>query len=291
MHVDVEQASPAHHHQRVAQQGELPPDSSHRGVVGLQEVLDLVGEPAASGDGLVWARRRPGSWRHIIGCADGAHLAHQFGGFPPRDGRAKGIQQEHDALSTRVDHPRFPELRQLVLRSGQGGSSLFQRRSGHLGAAPPVLSRLGGGARGIPHDRQNRALGGPGHGSVRLFRGAAEGSSELPRTHGTGGRGGLAQAPEDLGQDHARVPPGGEQRGPSDDRAELFEAGSISRPGDRRHHGFLSEEQVGARVAVGDRVDVERVQFVPVLPEGLDIRLHGPPEDRPIKATLHHNRR
>ena len=76
------------------------------------------------------------------------------------------------------------------------------------------------------------------------------------------------EPPEGLGQDHAGVPPGPHQRGPGDGRPHRPQV-AVAETLQLLVDCLLRPEHVRAGVAVGHRVDVQRVDLVAVLLEGL----------------------
>ena len=74
-----------------------------------------------------------------------------------------------------------------------------------------------------------------------------------------GRRHALAHAPQQLGEDDARVPPGSHQRPVPDGLAHLGQAGSRVDALELADHRLEGQGHVRARVAVGHRVDVQAV--------------------------------
>ena len=69
----------------------------------------------------------------------------------------------------------------------------------------------------------------------------------------------LAHAPQELGEDHARVAPGPHERAVADGPAHLGQRRTGRHTVELGHHGLERQRHVGAGVAVGHRIDVQAV--------------------------------
>ena len=114
---------------------------------------------------------------------------------------------------------------------------------------------------------------------------------QLAWPQGSVGRKALAYRAQDLREDHARVPPGPLERGSRDRGSEFVRLHSLGRQGgQRRHDGFLRHQQVGARITIGNRVDVQGVDLFSMAPKLLGEDLQGSPEGRQVEGARHQNR-
>ena len=84
----------------------------------------------------------------------------------------------------------------------------------------------------------------------------------------------LAHAPQELGQDHARVAPGPHEGAVADGLADLGQAGAGRDAVELGDHGLEGQGHVGAGVAVGHRIDVQAVDVGLVEPEGVAVAPH-----------------
>ena len=165
---------------------------------------------------------------------------------------------------------------QLVLLLVPGGAG--EALAVHVGKV------RGDGVGHLADHGEHRPLGGIAHGLIGGIGGPGERRrdqdrvDELPRAAGEL----LGRPADDLAEDHAGVPPGAHQRRTRDGVHELVSVGRdrlAVEPVELLHHGLHGQRHVVARIAVGDREDVE---VVDLLPAGCELRVGG--LDDPAKA-------
>ncbi len=83
----------------------------------------------------------------------------------------------------------------------------------------------------------------------------------------------LAHAPQQLREDHPRVPPRPHQRAVPDSAADLVDSGPVQAL-ELRDDGLEGQRHVRTRVPVGYRIDVEPVDVLLMEPESVPIALH-----------------
>ncbi|BDZ58705.1 hypothetical protein GCM10025872_23620 [Barrientosiimonas endolithica] len=227
----------------------------------------------------------------------GRHGARGAGRGQPRGG-AVGVGQpvlaahhpqqrlEHEEISgaARVDHPGLAQ--RLELARGR-----LQRRAGRVDRAlgdvveRPATDRLGPLGRRA-RDAEDGALDGARDARPGEVAGCAQGRGQR-RTVERAPAGLLddrGQAAHELAEDDAAVATGGDEHGPGQHGGRLGEAGRVRR---REHaHGLLhGDPQVGARVAVGHREDVEPVKRRGVGREIGACRDEPPPQRRQVQLA------
>ena len=165
----------------------------------------------------------------------------------------------------------------LVGRRGVGVEALAARVRDHVGHVPGHLA----------DDREDRPLGRRADRAVGLIGRAGHRGGQQHRVDELAGTGDqlLRRAADELGEDHAGVAAGAEQRGPghrADDRvaADVVDVAQRGQAIELGEHGLERERHVVARVAVGDREDVE---VVDLLAAGLE-RGERALDDRPEPA-------
>ena len=136
-----------------------------------------------------------------------------------------------------------------------------------------------------PYGGEHRALGGVPHGVVRGVGGSRQRRAHEDRIDQLTGsrRQLLGCAAHDLREDHAAVPARAEKGGAGDGLDQVVAPQVVDRlpvdPVELREHGAEGHRHVVARVAVGDREDV---QVVDLLPPALE--LGASLGDRPPEA-------
>ena len=78
----------------------------------------------------------------------------------------------------------------------------------------------------------------------------------------------LHASAHDLREDDTAVAPSAHERRLGDRRADLALGEMLGQPGDGLRHALYGEREIGARVAVGHRIDVEIVDLLFALLEG-----------------------
>ena len=150
-----------------------------------------------------------------------------------------------------------------------------------------VLGRRDGRRGRLADDGQDRALDRLGDRAVRGPAPSRERMGEVEAVEPPLPAEAVGHPAEDLARDDARVAPGAHQRAEADrggdavGRLAGHALGLVERRTDRRQH-------VRARVAVGDREDVEGVDLVDV---GLEVGDGGPEgleEPGPVTGPAHH---
>ena len=121
----------------------------------------------------------------------------------------------------------------------------------------------------LADDGEDRALGGLAHGAVGAVGRAGHGGADQHGVDEVAGPGDqlLGGAADQLGEDHAGVAAGAEQRGAGhgvDDlvAADLVDVALRGQPVELVEHRAQRQGHVVARVAVGDREDVEVVDLL-----------------------------
>ena len=157
-------------------------------------------------------------------------------------------------------------------RSSTSAISASWRSASSLGAQPRLghVRELGGDAVGhLAHDGEDRALGRLAHGVVGAVGRAGHRGADQHGVDELAGAGGelLGGAADQLGEDDAGVAAGAEQRGAGDGVDDLVAADLVDlalprEPVELVEHGAQRERHVVARVAVGDREDVEVVDLL-----------------------------
>ena len=166
----------------------------------------------------------------------------------------------------------------MLRRAGEGVVAL---RLGRLEHRDEVAAAVGSRHRGLGRladDGEDRALDRAHHRLVGRLGGGGEGAGRRWAPSSPAGIGDhRRQAPEDLGQDHPRVPSGPHERAVADG---LAHGGEV--PARQRSSSSLTasegERHVGPGVAVGHRVDVEPV-------DALLVRGRGRPGTRPRRLA------
>ena len=189
----------------------------------------------------------------------------RLGQRPTVDDVQHGVEEEHESGAAGVDHARRGQHRQQLGRALQGLPRRHDRAVQDLHQG--LVARRHRGRRRFPHDGEDRALDGVHDRLVGGIAGGGQGAGQV----GPAGRRrpaqALAQPPQHLGEDDARVAPGPHQRPVADGLAGgRHVVGAFVEAG---HHRLQGEGHVGAGVAVGHRVDVEPVEPVLVGPQGV----------------------
>ncbi len=279
--VDVPQTFPTHDDQRVAERGEVALELLDGVVVGVEQVHHLV-----RGTALVEIGGRP---RHRGGNRVPAERRRPVDPVATGQDRLGRVEHDAQAATTGVDHASGPELLELLRGVGE-------RFPGGLGGRGEDVACAGawlpgptyGGVGGRARDRQDRALDRHPH---RRIAGVGR------LDHGLGHHRGVALArggsrdpgrdrAEHLAEDHPAVaagpqerpaPEGGQGRGQVSPLRDGLEDGVAG--------GAHREVHVGARVAVRHRVDVERVDLLAGLGQGVDGDVDEALHDRDLDAA------
>ena len=138
----------------------------------------------------------------------------------------------------------------------------------------------------LTDDGEHRSLDGPANGSVRRVGGSAQRAGDQLLVDSVRRLGeDVGDAAHDLGEDDAGVASGSHQRRPGDCVGECRTIGGFRRT-DRVRDRSHGQREVGAGVAVGNRIDVEVVYAAPARLErgepaadepadSLEVRLRG----------------
>ena len=205
------------------------------------------------------ARRR--STSATCGCGSATGARRLIGRSPVTVGD-EGVQDDDQAAPTRVDDAGPAQRLQLLGGVPQRLGSAGRRGLEH---GREVLGRLDRGRlRGGPGHGQDGALDRVRHGRVGRLRGGGQRAAD-PLRHGlVGGRDEhLRGTAHQLAEDHPGVAAGPEQ-GAVGGRAQGAQEVTVVRTGLDLLQGRLhGQVEVGAGVAVRDRVDVEGVDLLP----------------------------
>ena len=252
------QPVPADDHEGVPQAAEHLLEAVDGGCGGVPEQeLHLVGEVLAPG--LAGADHGRGVPRH--------EQLRRREGTRRRSGHdlLQRLEQHAQPAPAGVDHPGGPELRQQVRRAGQRARRRGAGLADHRGEVDRSERRRGLGA--LAGHREQGALDGDGDGGVAELGGPGQGALHPGGRAGLRGGQHLRQPAQQLRQDGTGVPPGPHQRAVRHrgHRGSHVRRRSADRLLDRLH----GEQQVGAGVAVGHRVDVEVVDLAARRGQGL----------------------
>ncbi len=269
VHVHAQRLVVAHDQHRVAQ----PLEPRH--VVGALEPLARDREVGAEA---VLARL-------VLGQVEGARgqLVRDLGRRVSAQ-RADHARQHHgEAVGARVHDACLAQHRQLLGAALHRLLAGLERPLEHLGQQLVLLARVGVGAeprrvhvREVlghavchrPHGAEHRALGGLAHRLVGGVGGAGEGRGHQHRVHQLAGPGDQLgrRAAHDLGQDHAAVAAGAEQRGAGHGVHDRVAADHVDRLAvhavELVEHGAHRHRHVVPGIAVGYREDVEVVDLL-----------------------------
>ncbi len=201
----------------------------------------------------------------------GVH-SRRLGQGPAVEHQEEGIEQEEVPAAARIDHPGLGQDGQHVGRAGQGVGRLTKGALHHAHQAGPVPRS---DRRRVGH-RQDRPLDRAHHRPPGQLGGVADGVHQDVGADAAllGARHPLAHAPEELREDHARVPPGAHQGAVADGLAHLGQPGPRLDALELGDHRFEGQGHVGARVPVGHRVDVEAVDVGLVQAQGVPVAPH-----------------
>ena len=182
-----------------------------------------------------------------------------------------GLAQHRQQVGAALD-AGLPRLDRRLEDPGQQG--VLELRVG-VGTQPGrgvgQVGELGGDPRGhLTHDGEHRSLGGLADRAVRAVGRAGHRGPDQPRVDELAGPADqLLRGPADeLGEDDAAVAAGAEERGAGDRVDDLVAADEVQRPVlgrepvDLGQAGAQRERHVVARIAVGDREDVEVVDLL-----------------------------
>ncbi len=263
--VDVPQAVAADDDQGVAQGVEAGAQPGHGGVVGLQEVDHLEG-----GAVLVGVRAAV----HLVPGRLAAAGLRERGVGPQGDGCRRrlagqgvgeGAEQGDQAAAAGVHDAGPAEDRELGGGGLQGGAGAVVGGPCDGGGVPGGGFGGGGGGGG---DGQDGALHGVGDGLVGGGGGPAQGAAQRlgPAVGPAARRQDLGHPAQQLGDDGAGVAAGADEGAVGHGADGVGQAGCGSGGGvavegglDGAGGGFEGQVEVGAGVAVGHRVDVDRV--------------------------------
>ena len=199
----------------------------------------------------------------------GHHL--RRGDRPFGDDIEAGVEEELESQATRVDNPGIAEHRQQVGCAGHCGPRRV--RSPFENVAQGCLAIRGyllDGFGGDPHDREDRSLDRPEHCFVGGIGSAPQTGDHVGSRDRLEWRERVREAPQDLRQDHTRVPAGPHQRAVPDRLTDLLHVRAVG--GQLLDDGFEGERHIGARIAVGHRVHVEAVQFFLMVAQRVAVR-------------------
>ena len=239
----------AHHHQRVAEGVQRHLQRLDRLGMRVQQVLHLVA---------------------VLRLLD-LELDRHHDRLDPRRGAAgqgldQRIQQQAEAAAAGVDHAGPGQHRKLVRSAGQRLGGRSRGGPGHHDQIVrlDLASRIGRGG----HDGQHGALDRVGDRGIRRLAGRAQRAGQLTAPHRDRGGEGVGHPAQDLGHDDTRVAPGAEQRPtshpahrPAQRRLRAVPLAvdlALEGLGGRRQ----GQDEVGAGVTVGHRIDVQLVDLV-----------------------------
>ena len=196
-------------------------------------------------------------------------------------------EDDGEAVAAGVDDARLAQHRQQVGAALDRLLAGLERALEHLGDQRVLAARrvAPGSSRGsvhvraarwrrgghLAHDGEDRPLGRLAHGAVGPVGGARHRGADQDRVDELAGaaRELLGGAADQLGEDHAAVAAGAEQRRAGDAIDDLVAADLVDRASpcvgeavELVEHGAQRQRHVVARVAVGDREDVEVVDLV-----------------------------
>ena len=263
--------SPPDHHDGVADARPHLFEGLDRIVGRAEEVHDLVAQVA---DGVL--ARRPHHRRPRRVAVEGAEVRcldpRGLGQGPAVEHEEERIEQEQVAGAAGVHHAGLGQDGQHLGRAGESVGRLAAALS-TTPTRPVPLAAPGCGGGG---HRQDGALDRAHHGPPGQVGGVRDGVYEdVGLDAGVpGARHALAHAPEELREDHARVPAGAHQRAVPDGLAHRGQAGPGLHPLQLADHRFEGQRHVGAGVPVGHRVDVEPVDVALVQPQGIPVSPH-----------------
>ena len=171
------------------------------------------------------------------------------------------LEDDEEALAARVHHPGLFQHRVLVYRVRQGGLPLLN--GGGEDRLRAVVLPCGAGGPGGRHagDGEDGALGGLHHRLVGGGHAEVQGDGQVPAVHGLPVLDRLGKAPEQQGQNNARVPPGPPQQSGGGGLGGLPH-GVVGFLLHLPRGGGDGQAHIGARVAVRDG---EHVQVVDLL--------------------------
>ena len=231
------------------------------GLVGrLEEVHDLVAQVA---DAVVVGRRRPSvAVRRRPAPAPTSARARARG--RPSTTWSSGVEQQEEAGAAGVDHAGLASAPAAARACAPARRRPAARAASSTSTRSPPSAGRGRGRLGrLADDGEDRALDRPHDRAVgRLRRRRRAPSASAGAVDGVAARASaVGEAPQDLGEDHARVAPRAHERAVADGLAGRGHVGvGAVELGDHRLEG---ERHVGAGVAVGHRVDVEPVDAPP----------------------------
>jgi hypothetical protein len=203
------------------------------------------------------------------GIGDSIVVVGGLGQGTPVDHVEQGIDEQHEAGAAGVDHAGLGQHRQELGGVLQGRGRGRRHRVQHLDQ--PGVTGAVRGVGGVAGDGEDRALHRAHDGGVGQPAGAEKSVGHAGGIHGVTAAQAVGQAPQDLGQDDPGVAPGAHERAVYD---RLLHAGVVG-PLEPGHHRLQGQGHVGAGVAVGDRVDVEPVEPLPVPAQQVSVGDHG----------------
>ena len=178
----------------------------------------------------------------------------------------EGVEEEDEAGAAGVDHPRLLQHREQLRRAGEGVAGRADSGVEHLDQGLLARRHRHCRLRCLPHDGEDRPLDRPHDRGVGGGAGLGQGRRHRGPVGPLGVVEAVAEPPQDLGQDHARVAPRPHERAVGDGLAGGDHVAGFRHSVEGRHHRLQGEGHVGAGVAVGDGIDVEPVQSLLVGP-------------------------
>ncbi len=224
--------------------------------------------------------------RRVLGVGDArGRVVRQRGRRLAAQRRDHPGEDDDHAVTAGVDHARLAQDRQQLGPAAQRRLAGRDRPFEHVGQYAVLLGALGvgpqprrglvsqprGHVRGhVAHDREHRSLGRRADRGVSALRRARHRGAEQDRIDQLARARDqlLGRAADELGEDDAAVAARAQQRGADDRVDDLVAADLVERPVDGRQPvdllqaGPQRERHVVARVAVGDREDVEVVDLL-----------------------------
>ena len=269
MHLEVGEG--AHNELAVAQRGEVREGGVRvKALLGLEEELVAVAVLRAlpvvielDGDA------RVGGVVGAVGRGDGG--VEVDGDAALAQGRVhEGLDEGGEAVGARVDDAILLEDGQQVGRARNALVGLDDEGLEHLGNGHLLLVAAVRAGAHVADDGEDRTLDRLAHGLEGNPDGVAEGARDVARGHGVvRAHEALGHATQNLARDDAGVAARAHERAVGDRLGDGLHVGASGQRGDLAHDGAQRERHVGAGVAVGHGEDVELVDVLGLVGDGL----------------------